>query len=60
MAGSLMSRYSERNTELVDLGRMRRERLTCPFVKMEVCGSDYIYFDCREREINSPESSPCC
>jgi carbamoyl-phosphate synthase large subunit len=56
MAGSLMSRYSEQNTELVDLGHMRRERLSLPFVKLETCGSDYIYFDCREREIDSPES----
>jgi carbamoyl-phosphate synthase large subunit len=56
MAGSLMSRYSEQNTELVDLAHMRRERLPLPFVKMEACGSDYIYFDCRERGIDSPES----
>jgi carbamoyl-phosphate synthase large subunit len=56
MAGSLMSRYSERNTELVDLASMRRTRLRLPFVKMQTCGNDYIYFDGRKEEVESPES----
>ncbi|MDR0671641.1 MAG: carbamoyl-phosphate synthase large subunit [Oscillospiraceae bacterium] len=56
MADSLLSRYNESNTELVDINNMRGERLALPFTKMHGCGNDYIYIDCFDREINSPES----
>lgn len=56
MADSLMSRYSEINTELVDINNMRSGRLSLPFIKMEAAGNDYIYIDCLKEEINSPES----
>ncbi|MDR3207835.1 MAG: carbamoyl-phosphate synthase large subunit, partial [Oscillospiraceae bacterium] len=56
VADSLMSRYSEISTELVDINGMRSERMRLPFVKMQGCGNDYIYIDCFDREINSPES----
>ncbi len=56
LADSLMSRYSEINTELVDLNNMRHSKTKLQFTKMQGCGNDYIYIDCFEREINSPES----
>jgi len=55
MAQSLKSHWSVRNTELVDINHMRGERELVPFVKMESCGNDYIYFDCFGREITNPE-----
>jgi carbamoyl-phosphate synthase large subunit len=56
MARCLMSRYSEMNTGLVDVAHMRRSRIRLHFTKLEVCGNDYLCFDCREQEIDSPES----
>jgi len=56
MADSLHSGYSEINTKLVDINHMRDERTLLPFTKMHGCGNDYIYINCFEREINSPES----
>ncbi len=56
LADSLMSRYSPINTELVDINCLRTEKLRLPFVKMQGCGNDYICIDCREQEVNSPES----
>lgn len=56
MADSLMSRYSEINTELVDINSMRSEPYKLPFIKMEAAGNDYIYINCFDREVDSPES----
>ena len=56
LADSLCSGYSEINTELVDINNMRREHTLLPFTKMHGCGNDYIYINCFDREINSPES----
>ncbi|MDR1652012.1 MAG: carbamoyl-phosphate synthase large subunit [Synergistaceae bacterium] len=56
VADSLRSRYSEENTELVDIARMRRSRRTMSFCKMHSCGKDDLYFDGFEQEIVSPES----
>ncbi len=56
LADILMSRYSEINTELVDLNNMRHSKTKLEFTKMQGCGNDYIYIDCFEREVNSPES----
>jgi carbamoyl-phosphate synthase large subunit len=56
LADSLLSGYSEINTELIDLNQMRSERMKLEFTKMQGCGNDYIYIDCRNLEINSPES----
>ncbi|MCL2044153.1 MAG: carbamoyl-phosphate synthase large subunit, partial [Treponema sp.] len=52
----LLSGYSEINTELIDINRLRSERMQLPFTKMHGCGNDYIYINCFELEINSPES----
>ena len=56
LADSLLSGYSEINTELVDINRLRSERMKLKFTKMHGCGNDYIYFNCFDFEINSPES----
>ncbi|HHX72681.1 MAG TPA: carbamoyl-phosphate synthase large subunit, partial [Clostridiales bacterium] len=53
---SLKSRYSQNSTELVDINRMRKERQTLKFVKLHGTGNDYIYFDCLQTPIQSPES----
>ncbi|MCL2183911.1 MAG: carbamoyl-phosphate synthase large subunit [Chitinispirillia bacterium] len=56
LADSLLSDYSEINTELVDINNMRSERVRLPFTKMHGCGNDYIYINCLDIKINSPES----
>jgi carbamoyl-phosphate synthase large subunit len=56
LAGSLLSGYSEINTELVDINHLRSERMKLEFAKMQSCGNDYIYINCLDLEINSPES----
>jgi carbamoyl-phosphate synthase large subunit len=56
LADSLLSDYSEINTELVDLNKLRSHRVRLPFTKMLSCGNDYIYINCFDFEINSPES----
>ena len=56
LADSLRSRYSPYSTELVDINNMRKKRLKQPFIKMQGCGNDYIYFNCLENEPVSPES----
>jgi len=56
LADGLLSGYSEINTELVDINRLRSERTKLAFTKMHTCGNDYIYFNCFDTEINSPES----
>ncbi|MEN6459899.1 MAG: carbamoyl-phosphate synthase large subunit [Syntrophomonas sp.] len=56
LANSLKSRYSQSSTELVDINHMRSERLQLSFSKMQSCGNDYIYFNCFQQNIVSPES----
>jgi carbamoyl-phosphate synthase large subunit len=56
LADSLLSGYSEINTELIDINNMRHERMKLNFTKMQSCGNDYIYINCFDIEINSPES----
>ena len=56
LADSLLSGYSEINTELVDINNLRNARTQLPFTKMHGCGNDYIYINCFELAINSPES----
>ncbi len=62
LADSLLSGYSEINTELIDINDLRNERLKLRFTKMQGCGNDYIYINCFDNaatggaEINSPES----
>jgi len=56
LADSLMSRYSEINTELVDINHMREKKKVVNFTKMQGIGNDYIYIDCLEKMVSSPES----
>ncbi|HEX3012602.1 MAG TPA: diaminopimelate epimerase, partial [Syntrophomonadaceae bacterium] len=60
LADSLKSRYSQSNTELVDINNMRSERLQLNFTKMQSCGNDYIYFNCFHQNVVSPESLSVC
>ena len=56
LADALTSRYSLENVELVDINNMRAKRQKLHFVKMRGTGNDYLYFDCFEQKIESPES----
>ncbi len=56
LADCLLSGYSEINTELIDINNLRTERFKLNFTKMQGCGNDYIYINCFDLEINSPES----
>jgi len=56
LATALRSRYSQANTELVDINHMRSERQKISFIKMHGCGNDYIFIDCMNRPINNMES----
>ena len=56
VVNSLMSRYSEYNTELVDINKLRTGKVKREFVKMQGCGNDYIYFDCMGgNDLDNPE-----
>ncbi len=56
LADSLLSRYSQHSTELVDINHMRTEKMRLPFTKMNGTSNDYIYFNCMEQSISAPES----
>ena len=52
----IASRFTENNTELVDINALRSEKLKLSFTKMQSCGNDYIFFDNRDGKITCPES----
>ena len=56
LANALTSRYTQGNVELVDINNMRKEPKKLSFVKMRGTGNDYLYFDCFEQVVESPES----
>lgn len=56
LAKALTSRYTQQNVELVDINHMRTERQRLRFVKMRGTGNDYLYFDCFDQTVESPES----
>ena len=56
LADILLSRYSQLNTELVDINHMRHERQTLRFAKMQGAGNDYIVIDNRDGAVECPES----
>jgi len=56
LADGLLSGYSETNTELIDINNLRTDRTKLAFTKMQSCGNDYIYFNCFDTKIDSPES----
>ncbi len=56
LADIIASRFTEDNTELVDINALRAEKLKLNFTKMQSCGNDYIVFDNRDGKITCPES----
>jgi carbamoyl-phosphate synthase large subunit len=63
LADSLLSDYSEINTELIDINNLRDRRIELQFTKMHGCSNDYICINCLDLGIdcfnlvtNSPES----
>ncbi|MBQ8109845.1 MAG: carbamoyl-phosphate synthase large subunit, partial [Clostridia bacterium] len=56
LADILLSRYSQQNTELVDINHMRASHETLRFAKMQASGNDYIIIDSLNGEIACPES----
>ena len=56
MADILLSRYSQQNTELVDINHMRAAHEKLRFAKMQASGNDYILIDNLDGRIQCPES----
>ena len=56
LADVIAGRYNEFNTELVDINRLRKEKLKLKFSKMHSCGNDYICFNNMDGFITCPES----
>ncbi|MDR0930195.1 MAG: carbamoyl-phosphate synthase large subunit [Clostridiales bacterium] len=56
IADSLLTKYTEKTTELVDINNMRSNMMKIKFTKMHGCGNDYIYINCFDQQIESPES----
>ena len=56
LANIIASRYTQQNTELVDINKMRTQRLELKFSKMQATGDDYIYIENFDGSITCPES----
>ncbi|MBR2374858.1 MAG: carbamoyl-phosphate synthase large subunit [Clostridia bacterium] len=56
LADIIASKFTEDNTELVDINALRTEKLKLHFTKIQSCGNDYIVFDNRDGKITCPES----
>ena len=56
LADILESRYTQGNTELVDICHLRTGRQSLSFTKMETCGNDYIFLENFDGAITCPES----
>ncbi len=52
----IASKFTEYNTELVDINRLRKKKMELHFVKIQSCGNDYIYFENLDGQITCPES----
>ena len=52
---SLTGRYTTENTEIIDINNLKSAKQKIPFTKMQGTGNDYIYINCFENEIASPE-----
>ena len=55
-ADTIAGRYSQFNTELVDINHMRKKRMTLKFAKMQGTGDDYIFIENFDGRITCPES----
>ena len=56
LADIIASRYTQSNTELVDINHLRDGRQKLRFAKMQSTGNDYIVLDNRDGAIAYPES----
>lgn len=56
LADIIAGRYTQANTELVDINHMRTERQRVDFAKMEATGDDYIFIENFDGKISCPES----
>ena len=56
LADIIASRYTQQNTELVNINDMRTERQELPFTKMQATGDDYIFIENFDGQITCPES----
>lgn len=56
LADIIASRYSQQNTELIDINHMRTKRRKLHFSKMQGTGDDYIVIDNFDGKITCPES----
>ncbi len=56
LADILLSRYTQQNTELVDINHMRASHEKLPFAKMQATGNDYVVIDNLSGHITCPES----
>ena len=56
LADIILSRYSQRNTELVDINHMRAEHQKLRFAKLQATGNDYVLIDNTRGDIACPES----
>ena len=52
----IASKFTEYNTELVDINNLRTKKTGISFTKMQSCGNDYIYFEDLDGKITCPES----
>ena len=55
-ADVIASRFTEQNTELVNINDMRTQRQKLTFSKMTCSGNDYIFIDNRDGSVPTPES----
>ena len=55
-ADTIAGRYSQFNTELVDINHMRKTRTMLKFAKMQGTGDDYIFIENFDGRITCPES----
>ncbi|WP_099205062.1 carbamoyl-phosphate synthase large subunit [Scatolibacter rhodanostii] len=55
LADSLMSRYTQENTEIVDINSLKKEKQHLSFTKMHGCGNDFICVNGFDKEVTSPE-----
>ena len=56
LADIIASRFTQENTELVDINSMRLWRRSIEFTKMQSCGNDYIFIENFDGSISCPES----
>ena len=56
LADIIASRFTQKNTELVDINKMREKKKRISFTKMQASGNDDIHFNNFDGDIDSPES----